>query len=151
MKTKSKAYLLVVQFFFFILVALSNSLFAGPLSVSPPGKLIATKKTKHVVTTLVNDAGKLKGGVNDFCVLFRDPETNSALDFQNVSADFRQLVGRIEEVPITVPLSKEEAGRYCGRVNLGRQYYSPSSYYAFVHYVTAIGKRKSSRLFVSVK
>jgi hypothetical protein len=61
MKTKSKAHLLVVPFFFFTMVALSNPLFAGPLSVSQPGKPIATKKTKHVVTTLVNDAGKFKG------------------------------------------------------------------------------------------
>ena len=127
MKTRCKSDLLVVPFLFTV-VALSNPLLAGPLSVSPPGKLIATKKSKHLVTTLVNNAGKFKGGVNDFCVLFTDPETKSALDFQNVSADFRLLVGRIEEVPISARLSKEEAGRYCGRVNLGRQYHSPSSY-----------------------
>ncbi len=150
MKTRCMAHLLVVPFFFTVVV-LSNPLFAGPLSVSPPGKLIATKRTKHVVTTLVNDAGKFKGGVNDFCVLFRDPETKSALDFPSVRADFRLLVGRIEEVPITAGLSKEEAGRYCGQVDLGRQYYSPSSYYVFVRYITATGKRKSTRLFVSVR
>lgn len=150
MKTRCMAYLLVAPFFF-TFVVLSNPLFAGPLSVSPSDKVIAMRKTKHVVTTLVNKTGKFKGGVNGFCVLFKDPETKSALDFQSVKVDFRSLVGRIEEVPITAGLSKEEAGRYCGQVNLGRQYYSPSSYYFFVRYTTATGKRQSARLFVAVR
>ena len=150
MKTRCEETLLVVPFFFAV-VALSTPLFAGPLSAGPSDKVIAARKTKHVVTTLVNKTGEFKGGVNGFCVLFTDPETKSALDFQSVRADFRLLVGRIEEVPITAGLSKEEAGRYCGQVDLGRQYYSPSSYYVFVSYIAATGKRKSTRLFVSVR
>ena len=150
MKTRCKATFLVVPFFF-ALVALSTPLFAGPLSVIPSDKVIATRKTKHVVTTLVNKTGKFKAGVNGFCILFTDPETKSALDFQSVRADFRLLVGRIEEVPITAGLSKEKAGRYCGQVDLGRQYYSPSSYYVFVRYTAATGKRQSARLFMAVR
>lgn len=148
MKTRCKATLLVLPLFFALA---STPLLAGPLSVGPSEKVIATRKTKHVVTTLVNKTGTFKGGVNDFCVLFADPETKSALDFQNVRTDFRLLVGRIEEVPITAGLSKEDAGRYCGRVDLGRQYYSPSSYYVFVRYSTATGKRQSVRLFMAVR
>lgn len=148
MKTKCKSTLLVVPF---LVVTFPTPLFAGLLSVSPSDKVIARKSTKYVVTTLVNKTGKFQGCVNDFCILFKDPETKSALDFQNLRADFRLLVGRIEEVPITAGLSKEEAGRYCGQVDLGRQYYSPSSYYVFVRYMTVDGKRKATRLFLSVR
>ncbi len=63
MKTKCKEALLVVSFFFAV-VALSTPLFAGQLSAGPSDKVIATRKSKHVVTTLVNKTGKFKGGVN---------------------------------------------------------------------------------------
>ncbi len=114
-------------------------------------KTIATKRAGSMVITLTNETGKLTSGENHFCVLFQSAVPTDAIDIQDVTVDFRLLVGRIEEKPRTAHLSQSGAGRYCGLINLGLQYYSPSSYYAFVRYVDATGKKKSARLFLTVK
>jgi len=121
------------------------------VEVRPTERPIASKRTKDVVITIINADGRLRGGDNDFCVLFQRRVTREPLDFQNVGVDFTLLVGRIQEQPIRASLAQDQPGRYCGHVNLGKQYYVPASYYAFVLHTDAGGKKRKERLFLSVK
>jgi hypothetical protein len=61
------------------------------------------------------------------------------------------LVGRIEERPLTAHLSPNGPDRYCGHIDLGPQYYRPASYFAFVRYTEQTGKKKSTRLSLTVR
>ena len=117
----------------------------------PNERAIASKRTRDSVITITNTDGRLQGGDNDFCVLFERRDTRKSVDVQNVSVDFTLLVGRMQEKPIRTPLAQDQSGRYCGHVNLRKQYYVPASYYAFVLYKDAGGKKRKARLFVSVK
>jgi len=119
----------------------------GPPSASV---IVATKKTKYLLITLTTSDGKFKGGENRFCVVFESRETAMPAPVQNVSVNFRLLVGKIEEAQIQAEISGGQEGRFCGRVNLGKQYYVPASYYAFLSYSDATGKRRKQRLFVRV-
>lgn len=112
---------------------------------------LASKRTKDLVIAITSSDGGLKGGDNSFCVLFHKRGTDERVDVQNVRVDFTLLVGRIQEEPIKTQLTGDRAGRYCGRVNLGKQYYVPASYYAFVFYTDAAGRKKKERLFFSVR
>ncbi|HUE56730.1 MAG TPA: hypothetical protein VMO76_12920, partial [Candidatus Udaeobacter sp.] len=69
----------------------------------------------------------------------------------NVAAEFSLLVGRIEEKPIVAHLSQKGTGEYCGDIDLGRQYYSPSSYYVFVRYIDPANNKRKKRFFVAVR
>ena len=113
--------------------------------------IIASRQARGVAVTIANADGKLLGGDNDFCVLFETTEKREPVDVQNVSIDFALLVGKIEEQPIRVRLPQVQPGRYCGHVNLGKQYYVPASYYAFVLYTDTGGKKRKERLFLSVR
>jgi len=121
-------------------------LFAGATE-----RTIASAQARNLAIVFANDAGKLTGGDNQLCVLFQSREAASAANVEDVSVEFRQLVGKMEEKPITAVLSQDGLGRYCGHVNLGPQYYKPSSYYALVRYVDATGRKRRVRLHVSVK
>ena len=112
---------------------------------------LASKRTKDLVIAITSSDGGLKGGDNSFCVLFHKRGTDEPVDVQNVRVDFTLLVGRIQEEPIKTKLTGDRAGRYCGRVNLGKQYYVPASYYAFVFYTDAAGRKEKERLFLSVR
>ena len=114
-------------------------------------KTIASKRTKDLLITITNAEGGLRGGDNAFCILFQKRETQESVNVQNVGIDFTLLLGRIQEEPISVPLPQDQPGRYCGHVNLGKQYYVPASYYAFVVYTDAGGKKRKERLFLTVK
>jgi hypothetical protein len=112
---------------------------------------VASKRTKDLAIAIMSRDGRLKGGENSFCVVFQRRGTQEPVDVGNVSVDFTLLVGRIQEEPIKAQLTKDQVGRYCGQVNLGKQYYVPASYYAFVRYTDGVGKKRRQRLFLSVK
>ena len=114
-------------------------------------KTIASTRAGDLVITLANESGKFTADANHFCVLFQSRGPSVATEVQEVSVDFILLVGRIQERPLTAHLSPDGAGRHCGDINLGRQFYRPSNYYALVHYVVETGKKKISRLFVAIK
>jgi hypothetical protein len=80
--------------------------------------------------------------------VFQKRGTEEPIDAQNVSVDFILLVGRIQEEPLRAKITQEAAGRYCGYVNLGTQYYSPSSYYAFVRYIDSTHKKNGKVRFL---
>jgi hypothetical protein len=111
-------------------------------------KTVASKRTRDLTITIINTEGTFIGGENRFCVEFHDPATQSPVSVSKVSADFRQLVGRIVEPPIRADVRETKPGEFCGRVDLGTQYYDPSSYHLFVHYVEG-GRKHSQWLFVT--
>lgn len=150
MKAKSQM-IRTATAYFFVMFIFGEMSAAASTSVDVLDKTIASKRTGSVVIVLTNDTGKLTPGENHFCVLFQGGRPTRAGTIREVSVDFRLLVGRIQEEPITAHLGQNGADRYCGLINLGSQYYRPASYYAFVRYVEATGKKKSMRLLITVK
>jgi hypothetical protein len=150
MKAKSKM-IRTAASYLFVMCILGEMFGAASTTVDVSDKTIASKRTGSIVIALTNDTGKLTPGENHFCILFQRGNPAPAGDIGEVSVDFRLLVGRIQEEPITANLDQNGADRYCGRINLGAQYYHPASYYAFVRYVEATGKKRSARLFLTVK
>ena len=139
-----------------ILVMLAGTLVHGQLllarpTTAPPTEVkVASRRTKDLVITITSADGRLKGGENSFCVAFQKRGTEAPVYVQNVGVDFTLLVGRIQEKSISSQLTEDQMGHYCGQVNLGKQYYVPASYYAFVRYTDGAGKRRKQRLFLSV-
>jgi hypothetical protein len=150
MKVESKMTWAAASCFFTMLI-LGATLSAASPTVNIPEKTIASKQVGNIVIALTNETGQLTSGENHFCVLFQNAVPAQTIDVQDVIVDFRLLVGRIQEMPRTAHLSQSGAGRFCGPINLGPQYYSPASYYAFVRYVESTGKKKSVRLSLTVK
>ncbi len=150
MKVKSKLAQTATSYLF-VMFILSETLVAASPAVDVPDKTIAMKRAGNMPIVLTNDTGKLIRGENHFCLLFQGGNPTSASNIQDVSVDFRLLVGRLQEEPVTAHLSRNSVNRYCGDITLGSKYYQPSSYYAFVHYLEAPGKKKSARLHVTVK
>jgi hypothetical protein len=116
-----------------------------------PEAVITSKRARDILISITNADGKLRGGYNDFCILFEDKATREPVNVRDVSVAFSLLVGRIEEEPIKASLAPRRAGRYCGHVNLGNEYYVPASYYVFVRYTDAGQQKRKQRLFLSVK
>lgn len=85
------------------------------------------------------------------CITFRKTEPGTLADVRNVAAEFALLVGKIEEKAIVAHLSYKGVGEYCGEIDLGRQYYSTSSYYVFVRYIDPAGNKRKKRFFVAVR
>jgi len=141
---------------FIALTLVTAFMLARPLNAEPPlnaaqDRIITSKLSRGMDVIFTNGSGKLVSGDNSFCVLFQNVGPTTSTDVHNVKVDFRLLVGRIEERPISADLLQDGVGRYCGHVNLGRQYYTPSSYYAFVHYADATGKKRTVRLHFAVR
>jgi hypothetical protein len=124
---------------------------AGSTTVPPTEMTVTSKQTKDLVISIISADGRLKGGENRFCVVFQKRGTQEPFDVRNVSVDFALLVGRIQEEPIRVQLTEDHTGGYCGQVNLGKQYYVPASYYAFVRYMDGVGMKRKQCLFLSVR
>lgn len=132
-------------------LALCGSLYAAQ-SVDPTAdKTIAAKLKNDLVVVLTNDSGKLNPGENAVCVVIRDPRTGEAADVQNVSIEFSLRTGRIVHGPITARLARESAGRYCGNVNLGRQYYKPMNFYVGIRYMDPANKSRRVGLSLDVE
>jgi len=131
--------------------AFAPSIRAGQGTVPPTGMKVASKRTNDLVLTITSVDGSLKGGENSFCAVFQKKGTEEPVYVKNVSVDFTWLVGRNQGKLIRSRLTEDQAGRYCGQVNLVKQNYIPASYYAFVHYMDESGKKKKQRFFLSVK
>ena len=121
------------------------------VAVRSTERTVISKKVKDMVIAVTNANGRLSGGDNEFCVVFQKREMREPVDVLNVAADFALLVGKIQEEPIKAQLVRERPGRYCGHINLGKQYYVPASYYVFVNYTDTGGQKRKERLFLAVK
>ena len=121
------------------------------VAVTANAKTVALRKVRGTIIEITNAHGRFNGGYNEFCVVFQKIEAREPVDVLNVSVDFVLLVGKIQEEPIEAQLVQDQPGRFCGHVNLGKQYYVPASYYAFVRYTDTGGKKRKERLFLAVK
>lgn len=125
--------------------------YASPAASQEARSAIASGRAGDLSIELSNENGGLRAGENDLCITFRKTETGTLVDVRNVAAEFSLLVGRIEEKPIVAHLFQKGTGEYCGEIDLGRQYYSPSSYYVFVQYIDPAGYKRKKRFFVAVR
>lgn len=114
-------------------------------------KVIISKNKDDLSITLTSDAGKFTGGNNSFCAVFRRRSNEELVPVSSLAVEFAQEVGKIREQSIQANMHEEASGRYCGQVNLGKQYYDPAFYYIFVHYAEGSGTKKKCRFFVTVK
>jgi len=146
-RIQTKPTLLALGLLLAVLI-LSISLYATDRGVT---KTVAAKMEKNLVVVLTNDSGKLNPGENALCVVIRDSGTGEAADVQNVNIDFSQRVGRIVEDPITARLALESVGRYCGNVNLGRQYYRPMNFNVIIRYMDPAHQKRRAGLSLSVE
>ena len=124
---------------------------ASPVASQESRTAIASGRAKDLFIELINENGRLKAGENDLCITFRKTEAGPHVEVRNVAAEFSLLVGRIVEKPIVAHLPRKGTGEFCGDIDLGRQYYSPSSYYVFVRYIDPAGNKRRKRFFVAVR
>lgn len=125
--------------------------YASPVASQESRTTIASGRAKDLSIELRNENGRLRAGENDLCITFQKTETGTHVEVRNVAAKFSLLVGKIEEKPIVAHLSQKGTGEYCGDIDLGRQYYSPSSYYVFVRYIDPVNNKRKKRFFVAVR
>ena len=114
-------------------------------------KPIASKHTKELDVVLVNNSGVLTAGDNHICVLFTAAGTDRPANVEDVSMRFTFRVGRNSGEPIPAQLNHIEAGRYCGSVDLGRQYYDPANYYVEMRFTDTMRKTRKISFWASVK
>lgn len=98
----------------------------------------------------MNKSGKLtqKG---EYCAVFSRTKGGEPIQLQGVFIEFAQQVGKITGRPKKYSLAPDKLGRYCGVINLGKQYYRPAFYYAEVYYSDQLGRRKKCRFLLSLK
>lgn len=139
---------------------MSCSVFCTVIVLLAPDDLRASKKTRDSVASaynhglsisVVNNSERFVAGRNSFCVTFTKTANAEVAPVKDVEVDFAQQVGKIRERPIHVLVAETDIGRFCGSVDLGRQYYDPAFYYAYIHYVDSSGTRRKSLLSFSIK
>src|SRR5260370_19334034 len=95
--------------------------------------IIASKRNHGLYISLMSKSGELVEKA-EYCALFSRTNGGEPTHVEGVFVEFAQQVGRIRESATKVTLSLDSWGRYCGKVDLGKQYYHPSLYYVEVHY-----------------
>jgi hypothetical protein len=111
---------------------------------------IASKRSRDLYISLMNELGKL-AQKDEYCVLFSKTNGGEPIQVEGVFMEFAQQVGKIRETPKRSPLSQDNLGRYCGELDLGKQYYQPAPYYVEVHYTDNLGTRRRCRFFLTLK
>ncbi len=111
---------------------------------------IASKRSHDFYISLMNKSGKLTQQ-GEYCVLFSRRRGGEPIQLQGVFIEIAQQVGKITGRPKKYSLSPDNLGRYCGAINLGKQYYRPAFYYVAVYYTDRSGKRKKCRFFSTLK
>jgi hypothetical protein len=111
---------------------------------------IASKRNHDFYISLMSKSGEFAKKDED-CALFSRTKGGNPTQVENVFVDFAQQVGKIRENPKEFHFSLDSLGRYCGRVDLGKQYYRPAFYYVTVHYTDSLGKRRTCRFFLTMK
>jgi hypothetical protein len=111
---------------------------------------IASKRNHDFYISLLSNSGKFAEKDED-CALFGRTKGGEPTQVEDVLIDFVQQVGKIRESPKEFHFSPDRLGRYCGRVDLGKQYYQPAFYYVTVHYTDSSRKRRTCRFFLTMK
>jgi hypothetical protein len=127
-----------------IILAATQNLHASEMKV-------ASARSHELTVSIVNNSGRFVAGGNAFCVVFTSTANAEPFSVKDVAVEFAQQVGRIQERPARAQIAAGDTGRFCGKVDLGTQYYQPAFYYVFIHYTDVDGKRRKSRLSLSVR
>jgi hypothetical protein len=83
--------------------------------------------------------------------VFTKTPNAAPVSVKDVTVEFAQQVGRIRERSIHAQITEVNLGDFCGKVDLGTQYYRPAFYYVFIHYIDATGARRKCRLSLVIK
>ena len=126
-----------------IILAATQNLHASEMKVT-------SARSHELTISIVNNSGRFVAGSNAFCAMFTSTANAEPISVKGVDIEFAQQVGRIQERPIRAQIAEGDTGRFCGKVDLGTQYYQPAFYYVFIHYTDAYGKRRKFRLSLSV-
>jgi hypothetical protein len=110
---------------------------------------IASRQNHDFYISLMNKSGKLTQK-SEYCVLF-SPTNGEPTQVQDVIIEFAQQVGKIPGRPKKYSLSPDNLGRYCGEINLGKQYYRPAFYYIGIRYADSFGNGRKCRFFLTLK
>jgi hypothetical protein len=111
---------------------------------------IASKQSHGFDVSLISKSGEL-AAKDEYCALFSTTKGGEPTYVEGVFLEFEQQVGKIRESARKFPLSLDSLGRYCGKVDLGKQYYQPAFYYVEVHYTDSSGKRRTCRFFLTLR
>jgi len=111
---------------------------------------IASKRNHDFYVSLMSKSGEL-AKKDDYCALFSRTKDGEPTQAEGVFVEFAEQVGKIRERATKVPLALDNSGRYCGRVNLGKQYYQPDYYYIDIHYIDGSRKRRRCSFFLTLK
>lgn len=120
-------------------------------AVDTAAGVISNKRGADITATLTNSTGAFVAGTNSFCIAFQHTNGGAPQTVHDASAEFTLLVGRVQGRSIRVPLHEKSAGRHCGDIDLGFQYYRPANYAIVVRYSDDSEKRKHVRLRASVR
>jgi hypothetical protein len=112
---------------------------------------IASWRGHDFSISIVNSSQKFVAGKNTFCVEFTKAATAEPISVKDVEVEFAQQVGKIRERPTRALITESEVGRFCGNVDLGKQYYQPAFYYVYIRYTDASGTREKRNLSFAIK
>jgi hypothetical protein len=112
---------------------------------------IASKRSQGFYVSLTSHGGRLAAGKNEYCLSFKTVRDGKPANVENVHVEFAQEVGRILEKAIKSTVAQQDAGRYCGAVDLGQRYYQPAFYYVTVHYTYGFRKTRRCRFLITLK
>jgi hypothetical protein len=113
--------------------------------------VIASKRSHDLYISLLGESGKLASARDEYCVSFSTTKGGGPAQVEDVFVEFAQQVGRIREDPRKFPLVPGNLGRYCGQVDLGKQYYQPAFYHVEVHYTDSSRKRRTCHFFLTIQ
>jgi hypothetical protein len=125
-------------------------IFVAAIQLCPGQATIASKQNHGFYIALMSKSGKLIQK-DEYCVLFSRTKDGEPTHVEGVFLEFAQQVGKIRESARKIPLSMDRLGRYCGIVDLGKQYYQPAFYYVEVHYTDSSRKRRTCRFFLTLR
>jgi hypothetical protein len=118
--------------------------------VCPGQTTIASKRSHGFYISLMSKSGEL-AEKDEYCAVFGRTKGGDPAHVDRVFVELEQQVGRIRESGQMAALSLDSLGRYCGTVDLGKQYYEPAFYYVTVHYADSLKKKRVCRFFLTLK
>jgi hypothetical protein len=123
---------------------------ASTQAFSSDEKPLATRRQHGLSIAFTTPGGELIAGTNHFCVLIGE-DAARPVSVGRLSVEFAQQVGKIRQAPIRGTMNEQTEGRYCGKINLGRQYYRPAFYHVTVEYADSSGKIRKWRFMLTME
>ncbi len=126
-------------------------LLASMPAFSSEEKSLATTRQHGLSIAFTTPGGKLTAGANNFCILIGGRDAARPASVDRLSVEFAQQVGKIRQTPIRGTIAEQTEGRYCGKINLGKQYYWPAFYHVTIEYADSSGKIRRWRFMLTME